>query len=152
MDRKHDASQPLCPSARPEMPGAVIFGVVGGTVDEPRVRHLAQPLPVTGELLALVEPASPLAVYRTAAPCAESACSHFAAGQCRLVSRVVSELPEATPALPVCRLRPTCKWWQQEGREACLRCPIIVTATALPSDAFLHAVDPSVYAEAEPAA
>lgn len=145
MDSNHEQQPPMCPSSRPEQEGAVIFGVVGGTVAEPRVRHLAQLLPVTDELLAMVEPASPLAVFRTAAPCAESACSHFAAGQCRLVSSVVAELPAATPALPVCRLRPTCKWWQQEGREACFRCPIIVTASVRPSEQYRHAVDPLKY-------
>ncbi|MGH2599294.1 MAG: nitrogen fixation protein, partial [Dehalococcoidia bacterium] len=122
MDATNEDHQPLCPSARPEMDGAVIFGVVGGTAQEPRVAHLAQPLPVTDELLALVEPASPLAVFRTAAPCAASACLHFAAGRCRLATRIVEQLPEAVDGLPACRIRPDCRWWQQEGPAACHRC------------------------------
>jgi len=132
------------------MPGAVIFGVVGGTASEPRLAHLVRPLPVTDELLALTAPAPPASVFRAAAPCA-SACTHFAAGQCRLVSRVVAELPAVVDGLPACAIRPTCRWWQQEGREACMRCPLIVTELANPSEQIRHAVDPSVYAGGEAA-
>ncbi|MGH2585859.1 MAG: nitrogen fixation protein [Dehalococcoidia bacterium] len=147
MDATNEDHQPLCPSARPEMDGAVIFGVVGGTAQEPRVAHLAQPLPVTDELLALVEPASPLAVFRTAAPCAASACLHFAAGRCRLATRIVEQLPEAVDGLPACRIRPDCRWWQQEGPAACHRCPLVVTEMANPSEALRQATDPTVYTQ-----
>jgi hypothetical protein len=151
MDVANQDDQPLCPSARPEMDGAVVFGVVGGTVAEPRVAHLVRPLPVTEELLALVEPASPLAVYRTAAPCAQSACAHFAANRCRLVSRIVDELPAAVDGLPACRIRPDCRWWRQEGKAACLRCPLIVTELSNPTEALRQATDPAVYAADEAA-
>src|SRR5215208_5145481 len=100
MDRTNRDTSPLCPSAQPGMEGAVVFGVVGGTAEEPRVAQLVQPLPLTDELLALTAPASPTAVYRIAAPCAASACAHFAAGRCRLVSRIVAEIPEAVDGLP----------------------------------------------------
>ncbi|MGH2585486.1 MAG: nitrogen fixation protein [Dehalococcoidia bacterium] len=136
---------PLCPSAQPEMAGAVAFGVVGGTAEQPRVAHLVQPLPVSDELLALVEPAKPAAVFRFAAPCAASACLHFAERRCRLASRVVETLPAAVDGLPACHIRPTCRWWRQEGKAACLRCPMIVTETANPSDLLVQAADPTVY-------
>jgi len=142
---RDDATGPLCPSARPEMDGAVIFGVVGGTVPEPRVAHLVQPLPVTDELLALAAPASPLQVFRTAAPCAASACMHLAQNRCRLVARIVDELPAAVDGLPACRIRPMCRWWQQEGRDACLRCPLIVTEMVNPTERLRHATDPTSY-------
>jgi hypothetical protein len=127
------------------MEGAVIFGVVGGTAQAPRVAHLVQPVPVTDELLALAEPASPLAVFRTAAPCAASACLHFAAGRCRLATRIVEQVPEAVDGLPACRIRPDCRWWQQEGKAACLRCPLVVTEMVNPSEELRHASDPTVY-------
>jgi hypothetical protein len=145
MDATNRDDGPLCPSARPEMAGAVIFGVVGGTVQEPRVAHLAQPLLVTPQLLQLAEPASPLAVYRTAAPCAASACVHFAESRCRLASRIVAELPQAVDGLPACRIRPSCRWWLQEGRDACMRCPLVVTENVNPSEQLRHAIDPFIY-------
>lgn len=136
---------PLCPSARPEMEGAVIFGVVQGTAREPRLAHLVQPLPVVDELLELARPASPTAVFRFAAPCAASACVHFAENRCRLASRVVDTLPEAVEGLPPCRIRPTCRWWQQEGKAACLRCPMIVSETVNPTEMLVTAADPAAY-------
>ena len=70
---------------------------------------------------------------------------HFAENRCRLASRVVETLPEAVDGLPPCRIRPTCRWWQQEGKAACLRCPMIVTETANPTELLLTAADPFAY-------
>ncbi|MGH2585582.1 MAG: nitrogen fixation protein [Dehalococcoidia bacterium] len=137
---------PLCPSARPGMDGAVIIGVMGGSAREPRLAHLVQPLPVVDEVLALAAPASPTAVFRFAAPCAGDACTHFAENRCRLATRIVEQLPEAVDGLPACRIRPDCRWWRQEGKAACLRCPMIVTETANPTDELREATDPTVYA------
>lgn len=125
---------PLCPSAQPEMAGAVVLGVVQGTAHEPRLAHLVAPLPVSDEILALSAPVRPTEVFRFAAPCAGSACRHFDGVNCRLVTRVVELLPAVTVALPVCRIRPECRWWQQEGRVACQRCPQVVTETYNPTE------------------
>ena len=37
-------------------------------------------------------------------------------------------------ALPRCAIRPTCRWFRQEGREACLRCPQVATELRNPSE------------------
>lgn len=134
--------QPLCPSARPEMEGAVAFGVVAGEVGAPRLVHFDEPQPVTEELLALARPAEPAEVFRFAAPCAGHACGHFDGRDCRLVTRVVQILPAAVSALPPCTLRPECRWWQQEGKAACLRCPQIVSECHAPSEELMRAAFP----------
>jgi hypothetical protein len=41
-------------------------------------------------------------------------------------------LPEVTDALPSCQIRPTCRWYAEIGRPACLRCPQVMTL--VPSD------------------
>lgn len=125
---------PLCPSAQPEMAGSVIFGVVGGTAQEPRVGYLAEPLPATAERLALSAPVVPTEIFRLAAPCAGSACQHFDGATCRLAARTAELLRPVVDALPPCRIRPRCRWWLQEGKEACLRCPQIVTQAYAPSE------------------
>jgi hypothetical protein len=141
---KEDANEapPLCPSAQPDMDGSVAFGVIGGTPDAPRLAHLERTLPVTDELLALSAPINPAQVFRFAAPCAGSACQHFDGTDCRLATRVVQILPAVTSALPPCLLRPDCRWWQQEGKAACLRCPQVVTESYAASDDFRRAADP----------
>lgn len=134
---------PLCPSAQPEMGGSVLFGVVSGTVDQPRLAYLTEPQPVTPELLALAEPVRPTEVFRFAAPCAEHECQHFDGARCRLVRRIVRLVPPVTESLPPCRLRPVCRWWQEEGRAACVRCPLVVTQDFQPSDELAMAADPA---------
>jgi hypothetical protein len=116
-----------CPSARPEMPGSAAFGVVLGSVEQPRVAYLDQVLPVTEELLGMAAPVSPTEVFRFSAPCAGNACQHFDGTDCRLATRIVERLPLAADRLPDCAIRPACRWWRQEGEDACLRCPLVAT-------------------------
>ena len=120
-------TRPLCPSAPPHWRGARVFGVVEGTVSDPRVGYLERTLPVTDELLALSAPASPTEVLRFAAPCAGNACGHYRGGRCHLVEKVVRELPAVVDELPECMIRHGCRWFGQEGASACFRCPIVVT-------------------------
>lgn len=135
---------PLCPSAKPEMDGSVVFGVVGGTVEKPRLAHLVEPQPVTDELLALSGSVTPTEIFRFAAPCAGSACQHFDGSNCRLATKIVQLLPEVVAGLPPCRLRSNCRWWQQEGKAACMRCPQIVTETHHASEQLRQAANPAV--------
>jgi hypothetical protein len=124
------------------MDGCVAFGAVCGTVESPQLAHFAEPLPVTQDLLALSHPVKPTEVFRFAAPCAGDACRHFDGRDCNLVTRVVQILPAATTSLPPCTIRPECRWWQQEGKAACLRCPQIVTELYEPSESMLRAALP----------
>jgi len=136
---------PLCPSSQPEMPGAVVFGVIDGTIERPHVTHLVQPLPATDEVLSLSGPVMPTEVFRIAAPCVGTGCKHFDGSNCRLVTRIVDQLPAVAEVLPPCTIRPSCRWWQQEGKAACMRCPQIVTHNYFPDAAVFGACDPNVY-------
>lgn len=131
--------QSFCPSAQPDMQGSVIFGVIGGTGAVPHVAYLATSVPVTAEVLSLAAPVNPTEVFRFAAPCAEERCRHFEGAQCRLARRIGGLLPPVVERVRPCHLRPTCRWWQQEGKAACLRCPQIVTETYYPSDQLRRA-------------
>jgi hypothetical protein len=133
----------LCPSAQPDLKDAVAIGVVGGTPAEPRVRPLERPMPVTSELLQLTEPVRPTEVFRFAAPCLCTGCSHFADSNCRLAAKVVHMLPEVHKRLPECDIRSRCRWFAQEGASACLRCPQIVTDDVNRSAEIRLAADPT---------
>jgi hypothetical protein len=131
----------LCPSAQPEMAGSRVLGVVGGTAETPELAYLNEHLSVTEDLLAGAAPAKPTEVFRFAAHCEEKACRHFNGTQCSLATRIVQILPAVTEVLPACLIRPTCRWYQQEGRAACQRCPQIVTLTYQPSEDFRRAAE-----------
>lgn len=118
---------PLCPSAQPDMPNSIALGVMAGTIDEPHFVHFHKPQPISEELLALAEPVKPTEVFRFAATCMGSGCIHYDGANCRLVQQVVENLPAVAETLPPCHIRSSCRWYQQEGKDACLRCPQVVT-------------------------
>ena len=124
---------PLCPSAQPEMEGVRLLGVVTATEDGPRLAYLREEVPVTKDLLSQTAPVPPAEVFRFAARCEEKRCTHFNGERCKLAGRVVQILPAVVDALPVCLIRSNCRWFQQEGREACVRCPQVVTEMMNPS-------------------
>ena len=66
---------------------------------------------------------------RFAARCEESRCCHFD-GQI---------LPAVVEALPARLIRSECRWYAQEGRPACLRCPRVVTRNYAPNEDMVRA-------------
>lgn len=135
---------PLCPSARPEWGNSAVFGVLTGTVEEPRVTYLNQPQPVTEELMALSGSVTPTEVFRIAAPCAGNGCQHFNGTDCRLATRIVQQMHAVASELPPCPIRRNCRWWQQEGKAACMRCPQVVTDNYNPSEQIRQVATPTV--------
>ena len=133
----------LCPSAQPHMPDARVLGVVGGTAEAPQVAYLNQSLPVSDDVLKLAGNFVATEVFRFAARCDERKCAHFNGRECKLATRIVNILPAVVDALPACLIRATCRWYQQEGRAACLRCPQVVTLNCQPSEQMRIAATPS---------
>jgi hypothetical protein len=135
-----------CPSAHPDDEGVAIFGVVGGSAAEPRIGYLQRPVAASPEVLALAAPAAPAAVFRFGGRCAESACRHFDGARCSLGERIVQLLPVVADRLPPCSLRPSCRWWHEQGVAACRRCPQVVTENAAPSTEMAAAAAPGANA------
>lgn len=133
----------LCPSAQPDQPGAAVFGIVEGTAAAPRVRYLSRPLPVIDAVLALAAPVEPTEVFRFAAPCALDECQHFEEGSCSLASKISQLQSGEGLGVPACRIRPRCRWWNQEGKAACRVCPEVVTRDYRAPDRLRHAADPA---------
>jgi hypothetical protein len=116
-----------CPSAPADGDGAHVYGVVTGAPEARRIAYLTQSRPLTPELVALAGDAKPTEIYRIAAPCMNGGCRHFAGNTCTLAQRVVAFMEPVVNSLPPCRIRRTCRWFHQEGKAACLRCPQVVT-------------------------
>jgi hypothetical protein len=123
-----------CPSAQPTVEGARIFGVMTGTPEAARVGYLSESVPVSDKLLALSGEAKPTQLFRIAAPCANGGCKHFQSNICTLAQRIVEGVPAVVNALPACQIRSTCRWFRQEGKEACFRCPQVTTDKSNASD------------------
>jgi hypothetical protein len=117
-------------------------GVVGEGGRQSFLGYLDQVVPVTADVLALARPGEPTEIFRFAAPCAGHACRHFDGSNCRLATRIVRMLSPVADGLPPCQLRPNCRWWQQEGKAACLHCPQIVSEVFEPSELLRQIAEP----------
>jgi hypothetical protein len=140
--RKKIVATTLCPSSQPDKDNAVVFGVVEGTIEEPRVAYLERSQPVNEEIQQLSAPVKATEMMRLASPCHEQGCVHFDGSDCRLAQRIVEQLPTVTETLPACQIRSSCRWWQQEGKSACLRCPQVVTENHYSSPLFEQVANP----------
>jgi hypothetical protein len=122
---KEPAPKPQCPSAPEYWPEARTFGIIGGTPEQPWVRYLSKPLP--GVPRNLPDGVSPRAVVRISANCQEGGCRHWTGDACSLAKRVIEQFDPVVVRVPPCSIRPSCLWFNQEGKAACLRCPGIAT-------------------------
>ena len=134
----------LCPSASPDIDGAVIFGVVSHVGGRPRVEWLEEETPVTPDILALTGDTPPTQVLRIAAKCQESLCTHFEDSECQLVGRLVTALGRIAEERFPCAIRGDCRWFWQESYHACERCSQIATHDASPDTRLREAALPRV--------
>jgi hypothetical protein len=135
MERPAPERPILCPSAEPDMTDAKVFGVQTGSVEDGfRVGYLTEAHPATPDILSVSGDVEPTQVLRIAAHCMGDGCKHFDGASCQLAARVAAMAAPVVSSLPRCAIRPTCRWFRQEGRSACLRCPQIVTDLATGTD------------------
>jgi hypothetical protein len=120
-----------CPSAQPDMLGARAFGVILGSTEVPQVAYLKAEATVDLSRLRRLRDLEPTEVFRIAARCEESRCAHFNGTRCTLAQRIVEQLPPVVDALPPCTVRSSCRWYLEQGKEACFRCPQLVTVSHL---------------------
>jgi hypothetical protein len=142
IDISKASSISLCPSARADGENVQVFGVISGTVNSPKVSYLKETKPSIEILSKLQCKVTPEEVFRVAAPCEEKGCQHFDGQDCRLAMRIVDQLPIVADNLPPCAIRRDCRWWQQEGGSACLRCPQVVTDNYNPSELMVNVLTP----------
>ena len=115
-----------CPSAQPDMADAVVFGVITGTAENPRVAYLERRVGVDAVHRRL-EGLEPTRVLRVAATCEQQHCAHHNGDLCTLAERVATSLPPVVSVLPRCAIRSTCRWYAEQGGRICYRCPQVVT-------------------------
>lgn len=116
-----------CPSAQPDMAEAHVIGVLSGTAEEPRIAYLKADAVIPAASSPAMGGIAPTEVFRFAARCEEGRCAQFADGRCSLGARLVAGLDPVVDALPPCTIRKTCRWYAEQDREACVRCPQVVT-------------------------
>jgi hypothetical protein len=116
------------------MANSQVLGLLTEGENGTRLSYLNQRLPVSDEVLAMAAPANPKTIFRFAATCEESKCSHFDGHDCQLAKRIVQIMPAVVDKLPPCIVRANCRWYVQEGGNACFRCPQIATLNNDPNE------------------
>lgn len=121
------------------MRDAHIFGVLSGSVDAPRVAYLKKEAVIPAARMPPTPGIDPVEAFRFGARCEEGRCAQYADGRCSLGQRLVDGLEPVVDALPSCTLRPSCRWFFEQGNEACVRCPQVVTLVPKGSDRLSRA-------------
>lgn len=109
------------------MEDAQILGVIERGPGGPALSYVNGHVPASDDLRAATGMVPPTLVYRFAAPCATSRCTHYDGQKCQLATRIVQQLRPVVDKLPPCAIRRSCRWYEQEGAPACERCPQVVT-------------------------
>jgi hypothetical protein len=136
----------MCPSAQLDMEGVRIIGVISGTPDAPQIAYLERGVEIDLSSTHQLGELAPSEVFRFAAKCEMSRCCHFDGERCSLAGRIVKQLPQVVDLLPRCQIRPTCRWFAEQGGAACRRCPQIVTMIPRGDDALnrVASSDPAI--------
>ncbi len=114
----------ICPSA-PLYEGSMLLGIVN---TENEVSILAEPMEIDE---AFIESANkgrvPEQRFRFANKCVKSGCAQWTGNQCGVIKRVLENIDQSIMKveLPECKIRPECRWFSQEGSNACRVCPLI---------------------------
>ncbi|MFL5338447.1 MAG: hypothetical protein ACJ8H8_36130 [Geminicoccaceae bacterium] len=120
----------LCPSGKCE-PGAKLLGLVqqDGTIG-----YLGDPLEIDAEFVDRANQGrTPERRFRFVNPCAECGCRQWTGTRCGVIDRTLEELAgDETQSLPRCGIRPHCRWFRQNGADACRVCSLVITDTRQP--------------------
>jgi hypothetical protein len=115
-----------CPSA-PGVPGSTVLGVVTGNG---RIAYVSPPVPVDDVFLDAVGTIDLEKRFRFAHACVEGGCPQWTGSRCSVIDSAIEEIATAGDAsLPACTIRKTCRWFAQQGRNACAICPLVITDT-----------------------
>ncbi len=115
-----------CPSA-PCTEGAKVLGVIN---EDREVQFLNFPLPVTdGFIKSVAEAGDPEKRFRFSNKCVKSGCSQWTGTRCGVIDKVMDGIESRywKNHLPDCSIRDTCRWFSQNGADACRVCPLVVT-------------------------
>ena len=127
MGYSEDGEAIACPSARAK-PGSELLGI---RQEDGTIAILPQPLPVDGAFMEIAHrsPTPPEQRFRFTNKCIERGCKQWDGKGCGIAKRVTEFLNKipSTAELPACNIRPRCRWFVQEGPDACRICPYIIT-------------------------
>jgi len=119
-----------CPSGRCEE-GALLLGVM---TSSGRLAYMQPPTRIDAEFVAVAKARGrPERAFRFSTPCVEGTCPQWTGKSCAL-GRMIAEQADTVASspssgLPTCAIRSSCRWYFEQGADACAVCPLIVADT-----------------------
>ena len=121
----------LCPSAKLQE-GAILLGIVR---ENGRISYLNEQVVVDQTFVNTARQGrTPEKRFRFADTCVKSGCKQWTGSRCGVIDKVLEYKESLAPdeaTLPKCSIRSRCRWFSQQGVDACHVCPIVVTDTRL---------------------
>lgn len=123
-----DRKKIMCPSSKASI-GAKLLGV---RQNDGTIAILPKPL-LIDELFTknAVNNSSPGRQFRFTNKCLESGCKQWKGNRCNVSDQIITaiDILSSNTELPVCDIRPQCRWFIQNGTDACKVCPIVISET-----------------------
>lgn len=117
----------LCPSSKCKS-GSELLGV---RQDDGTVAILPQTLPIDETFMHDVraDGVNPEQKFRFVNKCVECGCKQWTGKSCGVIDNLVTYLDNlpVADALPPCSIRSQCRWYKQQGADACKVCKFVVT-------------------------
>jgi hypothetical protein len=107
--------------------GAILVGIV---LEGGRVAFAADRLVVNqGFVESARQGRSPEKRFRFGDACIKTGCRQWTGERCGVIDEILAADPvrEVQPELPLCSIRPQCRWYEQSGADACHVCELVVT-------------------------
>jgi hypothetical protein len=105
--------------------------LIGVRQEDGTLSILPQPLPVDEAFVAKANahPLPPEQRFRFTNKCIEGACKQWTGTGCGVAARAMAALDRlpANALLPDCGIRHECRWYSEQGRDACRICPFVLT-------------------------
>lgn len=122
--------QTLCPSSKCR-DGSLLLGIVK---EDGHVDMLKQAIPITEDFVnTAMQGRLPEMRFRFAGNCAKNGCRQWTGTRCGIIDKMLNHIQDAIPesdGLPACSIRSQCRWYNQNGAEACKICPWVITEVA----------------------
>jgi len=99
------------------------------------IGYLGDPLEIDAEFVDRASQGrTPERRFRFVNPCAECGCRQWTGTRCGVIDRTMEQLAGGeTENLPRCGIRPHCRWFRQNGADACRVCSLVITDTREPA-------------------
>lgn len=115
----------MCPSSRCKQ-GSKLLGIR----QDGMISILPQVLDIDENFIAGANEGTPAEQrFRFANKCVEGGCKQWTGSRCGVIDKMIGymNIVADTNELPVCSIRPQCRWFLQLGAEACKICPYVIT-------------------------